>query len=99
MSTKTIIKGALYFNNDEILRPHYSGEFYTVDCTQYFTKEHIKENYSEQFYKEATGKTADYIMYNGVKYYECEYSPYSTEDMELLSDISELEFFDNETEF
>jgi len=99
METKTIIKGALYFNGDEILRPHFSGQFHTVDCTQYFTKKHIKENYSKEFYKEATGKDANYIEYGGVKYYQCEYSPYHTDGMELLSDLSELEFFDNETEF
>lgn len=99
MKTATIIKGALYFNGDEILRPHFSGQFHTVDCTQYFTEKHIKENYSEKFYKKITGENSFYIEYEGIRYYECEYSPYCTDSMELLSDLSELEYFDEETSF
>lgn len=96
---KTIIKGAIYFDEDIILRPHYSGEFYTVDCDEYKTKEQIKSEYSKEDAKKFTGKDSFYITYEGVKYYECEYGPYDTEKFQLLSDIGELEFFDEETEF
>jgi hypothetical protein len=96
---KIIISGAIYTNGEELLRPHYSGNYLIVDCTQYLTKKHIKENYRNDFYKEATGKNAFYLTYQGVKYFECEFSPYNTEDMELLSEISEIEFYDNETNF
>lgn len=97
---KTIIKGAIYTNGEVLLRPHYSGQFHIVDCTEYKTKEQIKEEYSKDIVKQFTGKDAIYLTCDGVKYYECEYSPYCVDDdLELLSDIGDLEFFDNETEF
>ena len=99
MATKTIIKGAIYQSGNELLRPHYSGNYYCVDCTEYKTKEEIKANYGNDFFKTATGKNGRYLTYDGVKYYECEFSPFNTDDFVLLSDISKLEFFDEETEF
>lgn len=94
---KQIIKGALYFDGDTVLRAHYSGNFHTVDCTEYKTRKEIKANYSESIAKEFLSNYP--ITVDGKKYYECEYSPYHTENLELLSDLSPLEFYDDETEF
>lgn len=97
--TTLIIKGAIYKDGDEILRPHYTGEFTAVECDEYKTREEIKANYSANFYREATGKDAEVITHEGVKYYRCEWGPRHTEDFELLSDLSNLEYFDEETIF
>lgn len=94
---KTIIAGLIYTNGDELLRPHYSGEFSIVDCTEYKTKEQIKDEYSGKALK--TMLSGLCLTYEGVKYYECEYSPFSTDGMELLSDIWVVKHYDEETEF
>lgn len=36
---KLIIKGAIYTDGETLLRPHYTGEYHTVDCTEYKTEE------------------------------------------------------------
>lgn len=45
--TKLVIKGAQYFLSDPagdaILIPHYTGEFWIVDCDEYLTEQEIKE--------------------------------------------------------
>lgn len=92
-----IIKGAIYENGEMLLRPHFSGDFHTVDCTEYKTKPEIKKEYSAKHVKEFT--SGMYLTWDGKKYYECEYSPHYTEDMYCLSDLSQIEFFDEETEF
>ena len=94
---KIIIKGAIYTDGDVLLRAHYSGNYSAVDCTEYKTKEQIKQEYTD--WKKFAGKDCFYLTYEGKKFYECEYSPYHTEGLELLSDISEIEFLDEETEF
>lgn len=96
--TTIIIKGAIYTNGDMLLRPHYSGDFSIVDCDEYKTVKEIKANYSKK-HANSFIKDGNYLTYEGVKYYECEYSPICTDDMELLSDISNVEYFDEETEF
>jgi hypothetical protein len=96
---KTIIKGAIYTNGDELLRAHYSGNYLTVDCTEYKPKGQIENEYNEELAEQFTGEDAICLTYKGVKYYECEYSPFHADNLILLSDISELEFYDNETEF
>ena len=96
---KTIIKGAIYTNGDELLRPHYSGSFSVVDCTEYKTAEQIKSEYSNEHFEEFTSDDALYLTYKGVKYYKCEYSPFNTDGLELLSEVDKLEFYDYETEF
>lgn len=95
---KTIIKGAIYFDEDIILRPHYSGQYAAVDCDEYKTKEQIKSEYSKELANEFI-KSGDAITYEGVKYYRAEWGPYHTEKFELLSDLGGLEYFDEETEF
>ena len=95
---KTIIKGAIYTNGDCLLRPHFSGNFSIVDCTQYLPKAEIKSNYSKEFYLDCIKNNLK-LTYEGKDFYECEYSPYCTDNFELLSEISEIDFFDEETEF
>lgn len=95
---KLIIKGAIYTNGDILLRPHYSGDFHTVDCTEYKTEEEIRSDYSEEIANEFIEDSSQ-LEYEGTTYYQCEYSPYHTENMELLSDLSDLEYFDEETSF
>lgn len=101
MATQLIIKGAIYTNGEELLRPHYSGEFFMVDCTEYKTKKQIKQKYSKETAKQFL-TDGYYLTYEGEKYYECEFSPFNcgTEsNFELLSDLSGLDFYDEETDF
>ena len=39
------------------------------------------------------------VTVQGVDYFECEYSPHCTEGMELLSDLSNLEFTEDNYDF
>lgn len=96
--TKLVIKGAIYQLDDMLVRPHYTGEFMLVDCTEYKTKKDIKAEYDKNTAKEFL-EDGFYIVVDGVKYYETEYSAYGTERIELLSDLSSLSFYDEETEF
>lgn len=98
MKTQLIIKGAIYTNGDTLLRAHFSGIFHMVDCTEYKTKKEIKANYSKEHTREFLKGTT--LEYEGVKYYECEFSPYNVDDdFILLSDLSTLKFFEEETNF
>ena len=94
---ETIIKGAIYTNGDILLRPHFSGIFSMVDCTEYKKKDLIKAEYSKSTAKEMLSNS--YLTYKGDKYFQCEYYPYNTDEFELLSDLSPIEFYDEETEF
>lgn len=97
---KQIIKGALYFTGDLVLRAHYTGNFFTVDCTEYKTKTQMHdEGYSESFIKKAIN--SECITVDGVKYFECngEYSPHHTSTMLLLSDLIDVDYYDNQKEF
>ena len=86
---RLIIKGALYrVDEDTLVKPHFTGEFHTVDATRYFTKEELESRYGETFIEE---NKYDFIEEDGIKYYWAEYSPFHVdEDWELLSDLSEL---------
>lgn len=85
---KTVIAGAVYKRENDLVIPHQTGEFSIVDCDNYVTIEELKEDYDEEYIKEVED---NYIEYEGVKYYYAEWSPeYVTDDWELLSDISEL---------
>jgi len=96
---KTIIKGAIYEINNgaTLLRPHYSGNFNIVSCIEYKLRKQVKEEYNQIRAKELL--SGFYLTYDGNKYYQCEYSPRCTDDVFLLSDISKMEFYDDETEF
>ena len=80
-----------------LLKAHYSGFFFMVDCTEYKTKKQIKQDYDKENAKEFLN--GNYITNEGVKYYECQYGPHHTNDLELLNDVSNLEFTDFQTEF
>lgn len=95
---KTIIKGAIYTDGNALLRPHFTGNFDAVDCTRYMTEEDISSEYSVETTKDFVEINLQ-LTYEGKTFYECEYSPYYTEDMELISDISNVEYFDEDTDF
>jgi hypothetical protein len=98
MANPLIIKGAIYKSGDTLLQPHFTGQFFMVDCTEFKTKKEIKENYGKLEAKEMLSNS--YLMDRGVKYYECQSSPWNcTADFELLSDLSDLQFINDECEF
>lgn len=88
---RRINKGERYFNGEEILIPHYTGDFSVVDCDRFVTEEGLEEiGYSERFIAEA--KEEPYIEHEGVKYYPAEYEAYNIEESwELLREAPEPE--------
>ena len=87
-----VIKGAQYFERDSdiILIPHYTGVFWMVDCDRYYPLDELKEMYSDGYVESVMD---NYIEFEDKKYYYAEYRPWNvTEDWELISDLSELEF-------
>lgn len=87
---RLVIAGALYFDGEDILIPHYTGEFHIVDCDQYSTKKEILKNYDKAYFNQVKDY---YIEHDGVKYYSAEYSCFCPSDeWELLSDLSNLRF-------
>lgn len=89
---KTVIAGAVYKRENDLVIPHYTGKFWMVDCDNYVTMEELEQDYDEDYIKEVED---NYIEYDEVKYYYAEWSPeYVTDDWELLSDISELRLED-----
>ena len=97
MTNPVIIKGAIYKDGDELVRPHYTGVFWMVDCTEYKTRENIIAEYDE-----ADGNnflSNEPLLHDDIEYFECEYSPHNTEGFELLSDICDLDFYDYDTKF
>lgn len=93
-----IIKGAIYKDGDELVRPQFTGEFVMVDCTEYKTLENIKLEYDEDF-AENVFENSPVISHDEVIYYECEYSPHNTSEFELLSDLDSLDYYDEENQF
>jgi hypothetical protein len=94
---KNIIKGLIYFNGEMLLRAHFSGNFFTVDCTKFRRKRDIKALYSKDIAIKCLKNS--FLTYNGKKYFEDGFSPMDTLQMVLLSDIEKIEFHDDETEF
>ena len=88
---RTVIKGAQYYDNDndQVLIPHFTGELCVVDCTRYITKKEIKDTYDENWIEDNEGNI---IEHEGTVYYYAEYSPQNVGDWDLISDISDLEF-------
>ena len=86
---KTVIAGAVYKRENDLVIPHQTGEFSIVDCDNYVTMEELKADYDEDYIKEVED---NYIEYRGVKYYYAEWSPeHVTDDWYLLLEsISEL---------
>lgn len=99
MANPLIIKGGIYSNGTMLLKAHYSGYFFMVDCTEYKPRKQIKQEYDKERAKELLSKDNYYLTNEGVKYYECEYGPHNTNDFDLLNDVSNLEFTDDKYEF
>ena len=93
-----IVRGAYYYNSesDEILIPHYTGEFRIVDCDQYVTMKELKRSYDKKYIAQVIDSL---IEYEGKKYYNAEYSPRDVGDWELLSDLSELSHIEESYDF
>lgn len=90
-----IIAGAYYKYKDEILVPHYTGDYKTVDCNRYIKLDELKANYSYTYIQDNIDR---FVEVDGEKYYFGEYAPYwINEKWELLSDVSNL--VHEETEF
>jgi hypothetical protein len=88
MKAKLVIKGAYYKNGNEILVPHFTGEYVMVDCDRYMKKNDLLDIYNKSYFEE---NKENYVVVEGEKYYYAEYSPYTVDDeWELLSDLSEL---------
>ena len=93
-----VVKGAYYYDRESetILVPHFTGDFFYVDCTEYEKMESLKGRYDKGWIKE---NKDDFIEYEGEKYYYAEYSPRCVEDWKLLSDVSELEHTEENFDF
>lgn len=98
MKAQLVIKGAIYKCGDELLRAQFTGEFYMVDCTEYKTVKQIRQECSKETAKRFI-KEGYHLTYDGVKYFECEYGHFNTDEFELLSDLSGIDFYDEETDF
>ena len=86
-----VIKGAYYYDKsaDTVLIPHYTGEFYMVDCDRYMIVSELTDVYDEKWIED---NKENNVEYKGTTYYYAEYSPWNIteKDWELLSDLSEL---------
>ena len=94
---KTIIEGLIYTDGEILLRPVMSGYYYMVDCIEYLPKKTVKELYDGSNASNILKGT--YLTHKDKKYFECEVSPQNTNDMELLSDLSLVKYYDANTEF
>ena len=95
-----IIKGAVYFDekNDMIVVPHFTGEYHIVDCDTYEQIHVLEEKYDSKYIDRITSNDL-FCGYKGNIYYSTQSSPCSVLDWELLSDLSELVYFEEDTEF
>ena len=95
-----VIKGVIYYESElnHIIIPKHTGIYTSVDCEAYITEsEMISKGYSEEY---RNGNKENYITKDDVKYYYTGYTPYHIdEDWEMLSDISDLEFNADESDF
>ena len=91
--TKLVIKGAYYYDkeSDMIISSHYTGEFEIVDCNTYEKLEELEGKYNDNYIESVKNS---YIKYDGRKYYSTEFSPIAVDDWELLSDLSELGYWE-----
>lgn len=62
------------------------------------TAKQIRQEYDKETAKNFI-KNSLCLTYAGVKYFECEYSPFNVEDFEPLSNISDINFYDTDTDF
>ena len=97
MKTNLVIKGAIYQVGDEILVPHFTGEYIMVDCTRYMKKSDLLDIYDKSFFKD---NKENFVIVDGEKYYYAEYSPFNVgDDWLLLSDLSEIEHMEENFDF
>ena len=90
---KLVIRGAHYYDRESktILIPHFTGEFTIVDCTRFEKMEDLKDKYDDTYIDQVKN---DPIEFEGEQYYNAEYSPQTIGDWELLSDLSDLEYLE-----
>jgi hypothetical protein len=95
---KLVIAGAFYYdrNSDTIFAPHYTGEYVTVDCDEYVTMDELKDNYDDSYIK--TVKDSP-VEFEGKQYYSAEWGPFNIGNWELLSDLSDLRFNEDNRSF
>jgi len=96
---KLVIKGAYYYDreSDAILIPHFTGEYFRVDCTRYIRMKELKENHDQSYINSVKDKS---IKFEEKKYYDDEYSLVGVnKDWELLSDLSNLMHVEEEFNF
>ena len=94
-----VVKGAYYYDrgSETILMPHFTGDFHTVDCTEYEKMEVLEGEYDKSYIDRVKD---DFIEFEGEKYYYAEYSPRCVDDdWELLSELSELEHGEENFDF
>ena len=86
---KFVVAGAYYYDraDETIISPHYTGEFFMVDCDEYVRMEELKGRYDESYINQVKDNP---IEFEGEKYYDAEYNPFNVGDWELISDLSEL---------
>lgn len=96
---KQVIKGAYYYDRESktLLVPHYTGEYSMVDCDSFNTMDELKEQYDQSYIDSVKD---DPIEFEGESYYSTEYNPFNIDDdWELLSDLSELSFQEENFDF
>ena len=93
---KLVIKGAYYYdrNADIILVPHFTGEFFAVDCDKFVTMKELKNIYDDNYIDQVKDNP---IEFEDNFYYDAEYKTFNVGDWELLSNLSEL--FHNEINY
>jgi hypothetical protein len=90
-----VIKGCLYiYDDDTIVRPEMTGDYWAVDCLEYMKLEEMNERYGDIWH---LGRRT--IELNGTRYYEGEVSPFETKNLEILTDISKLSLYDSKITF
>ena len=92
---KLVIKGAYYYDRDSetILRPHFTGEFVMVDCSSFEKMKVIKDKYDDDYIEDVK---ANPIEFEGEQYYSTEYSLQTVGNWELLSDLSNLKYLEED---
>ena len=96
---RTVIKGAYYYDREgnTLLVPHYTGNFSVVDCDSFNKMEDLTARYDQSYIDSVKDSP---IEFEGENYYSTEWGPFNIDDdWELLSDISELYFMEENFAF
>lgn len=95
-----VIKGCIYTNGNALLRCHHTGDFVVVDCDEFLTVEEMDDRDYRQLTTDNIVENSVSLTYDGKPYYDIsEYSPYLTENLKLLTDVNDIEYFDDCTSF